>query len=211
MNALEKRFENVEDMTNWLLAHAPRKDTRWKLEYRTDNEWDDPEAGKKWNEEYYGLGWVPHGSEGHEEYEAKREELQSRRPAEHRVEIWSLSQSSNSWRSEYIYLSVELGKLLDRVWTKREPYRGASYTVNSGSLSVPGMLKRLGKTDIGKRVKEAEKLAEETRQRNARNYARKQIREHAQAIITLMEKNPSIIVPSNLLHIVNENIFINEE
>lgn len=102
-----------------------------------------------------------------------------------------LGETGHGWSySLSLILSDELGKQIDEIWTKKEPYRNANYKRNYGSLSLQGILKRLGKSDvaedIAKRIKAAEAAEEIARAKRNRNYKRKQIREKAEELYRLL-------------------------
>ena len=56
-------------------------------------------------------------------------------------------------------------------------------------MTIPGMLKRLGKSDIGKQVKAAQAEADARAAKNKRNYVRSEARRLAGLLVDLMEKN----------------------
>ena len=171
-----KTLNTVEDLV--ALASRPYgNDARWELQEWGSRTWDNPDAGSAWLLEETTLRQAfkqqhPDGiwydSEISREHEA-------RRPSDHPYTRWYLSRSIGSWRSSTIDLSEELGKQIDAVWTKKPAWRGATHTKRTGLLTLPGICKRLGRTDVADRVKAAKKAEEEKAARNRRNYARRDV------------------------------------
>lgn len=97
----------------------------------------------------------------------------SNEPAKHIVEYWSLKTASSGRYSDGFNLSAELGNQLSKIWKQdtRHAWRGDF----SGYKTLQGILKALGRTDIAQLVKSAQAAAEAQKQKNSRNYVRREI------------------------------------
>jgi hypothetical protein len=125
------------------------------------------------------------------------------------VQEYYLYYSSGSWRGVKIELSIELGEMLDKIWTHGPRWRNSDYITRKGQLTLPGMLKRLGNSDIDKKIKEAQNKEEKEIEKRNRNYARKNIREHAQKLSELLAKHSEllnddkIVTPADLSSLID--------
>ena len=192
-----KTFTTVQDLADYVIGN-PRYSTRWILDENRSWQWVDAEAGKAWQTEENELDYVSYSDPLRAEYEVKDAELKSRRPEQEHVVSYSLVQAGDHYRPTHINLSMELGLQLKAIWTVRHNTYSETYV----PLTIPGMLKRLGSTDIGAQVKDAQAQAKETSERNSRNYARHQARKLAQEILDLQTKNPDVVFPTQLTEIV---------
>lgn len=205
----EMRFETIDDMAKFVLERTYRATQRYFLEDRTSWEYIDEQAGEEWQKKKDAI--IYPGMSDEKKYQAyvkANDKLEVIRPEQKQVVTWSLRESSSSWNSSYIYLSVELGEMLDKIWTRKPPYRGASYENRTSSLTIPGMLKRLGRTDIAQQVKEAEQKAKLEQEKRHRNNKREEIRKAAKNLLDLLTANPDLyplselMVPNNLIPLV---------
>lgn len=174
----EKTINTIEELV--ALALQPYNDeTRYELVVNTRRVFDNPAAGEVWSQEekvlrtafkqsnHEAKPWAWLDTEEHKAWEL-------RKPAEHLETFYSLYRSTGSWRRESYVLDPELGQQIEAVWTKKEKY-GSLRMV--GKLTLAGICKRLGRTDIGEQVKAAKTAAEARDALNARNYNRKQVAE----------------------------------
>jgi len=83
----------------------------------------------------------------------------------------------NGYRGEYFHLSDELGKQLDTLWTKKPACHGSKTMVNTGTRTLTGILKLLGRDDIIAQVKEARQKQEDEQERIKRNNIRRGAKE----------------------------------
>jgi len=195
----EITFNTVQDMADYVLVNTYRAKTRWTLWENKNWEWVDAKAGAAWDAEDDALGYVSWSdAELRAAYEENKDELRTRRPKQHQVTTYGLQESTDGYRRDYIRLSTELGMQLKGVWTVRKN----TYSDSFVPITIPGLLKRLGKTEIGAQVKAAEKKAKETSERNSRNYVRRQARELAQKLLDLQAKHPEMVFPAQLTEIV---------
>lgn len=153
-------IENVDALARRAVEH--RCDATYKLSLDVSDAWDDAEAGARWREwdnhvwsafcQMYGN--LYDYAENHPIRVALRGTCASSqilKPGQHRVTRYFL-ESKYATRLE---LSDELGKLVDGVWkTKKSKYGGRDERV--GRVTLAGILRRLGRTDVGKVVKQAQ-------------------------------------------------------
>jgi len=190
-------FNSIQDMIEYVTENTYRAKTRWTLWERESREWVDEVAGAAWDAENDALGYVSYSDPGRAEFETKRDELRLRCPEQKRVACYGLMQAGDRYRPTHIKLSSELGSQLKAIWTVRKSRWSETFV----PITIPGLLKRLGKTDIGAQVKAAEKKAKETSERNSRNYVRRQARELAQKLLDLQAKHPEMVFPAQLTEI----------
>ena len=195
-------INTIEELVAYVLKNKYNAERKWVLIDQFNNEYIDPEAGKVWQAEWDAVPCVSyaslrHGTEEQRqarmEYDRIQEEMEERRPEMKSVIDWSLREGGSSWNHQYIRLSPELGKMLDKIWKTKPTYRGSSNFERTGYVSIPGMLKRLDKTlgaNIVKKIDAARTADKLQKEKNSRNYSRRQVREHAEAIHALMVKCP---------------------
>lgn len=156
---------SIEELATIALENATRlQGEKFVLRSNTTWEYDDPEAGAAWDKLddeithwYYSLPWEEQRS--HDQERNEKLAAIGKRPSTHQ-EISYYLDKQGRYSGMTIWISEEMGKQIDAVWTKRPAYRNANYTKNVGGLSLEGILKRLGKTDITEQVKAA--IAEAT-------------------------------------------------
>jgi hypothetical protein len=180
-----KQIESLEALIEYALRHRD-SNTRWELSHYSNTVWDDNDAGMAWWNELNAArdAWVEahrwtvvdYESAEYLAYEAKVNEIIARRPAEHTEHRWSLTSKYGS-----LALTVELGELIDSVWTKRQTSRYSSTKSRVGQMTLNGILKRLGQSDIAERVATAQAQAKAREaayiRNNRRDYIRKQAAE----------------------------------
>lgn len=180
-------FETIEDVVKYTesnpLAITLR---RWKLSKNTHHPYIDKKAGQKWHDEYYGIPYVSINEPGYKDYVLRKEHLEKQEPKRTTVTDYYLIDNSG-YRSIYLYLSKELYDLFDSVWTKSPRWRGSNEMENKSSLTLPGLLKRLGNTSVADKIKQAEQAQKALLEKRARNYERKQIREQSQKLFELLK------------------------
>jgi len=162
-------LNTIEDLVAVALKSG---DTRYKLNDNTVWEYDDIATGKAWEDgedAYVGK----HSSYGTPEYKAYRErvyEYEKLKPATHAVKTYVL-------RSDYdtrYSLGAELGAQVDGVWTKKVG-RYSKTPERTGLLTLAGILKRMGRTDVATKIKDAETLRKEQDAKNRRNNIRRNV------------------------------------
>lgn len=163
-----KRLETIEDLIEMALRPYG-KDKRWELDKHENQEYDDKLLGEAWEKDgdiirakknYYGTPeWIEH---------------ERKKPPTHMEPIYYLYYRSNAWHEERWDLSIRLGEQIDTVWTRKEKY-GRQCRI--GLLTLAGILKRLGRTDVGEKIKEATKKRNEESAKSNRNFHRRNIAE----------------------------------
>lgn len=193
MNKQDVTFNTIEDMVRFVVENSPRISAdRWQLDVTTNWEYIDKEAGEKWDEENSKIPYVYHRDPGRKAYEKIQKQLEKRRPEQHHVTHYTLRTSYSHFRVWSIELSNELGKLIDSTWKKGTRGRYSSFVQRVGSVTMAGILKRLGNTDVDKQIKKAQAAIEAETQKNSRNISRRTVKHHAEEIIKLMDKHPEI-------------------
>jgi len=191
MKAKTKTLETVEQLVEYALSMSSyNSGQRWKLEDWSRQEYVDLEAGNAWQDEHNKIKWVSFGQPGHEEYQQIRQESYSRMPAQRDKITWTLVASGHSYSPDRIYLSEELGKAVDGIWTKKVTSTWSSTPQRVGVMTLNGILKRLGKTDIGKQVKKIQAEAKAKAEKASRNRVRKEARRLATELLDLIENHP---------------------
>jgi len=194
----QKRFETVEDLISFVMGNTYRASGRWTLDDYSDWVWANEEAGAAWDEEHFKNGWyVDLDDPRRAEWEAACAELDSRKPEKYHKTTYALVECGHSYRSTRYALSDELGAAIDGIWTKKRSTYGSGM-IRVASMTIPGMLKRLGKTDIGKQVKAAQAEADARLAKNKRNSARREAVRLAEQLIDLMERNPDVLATKDV-------------
>ena len=181
----QKRFETVEDLISFVMGNTYLASGRWTMHDYSNWVWVDEEAGASWDEERAELDV---GRSEYEEWHKANAELHSRKPEKYHKTTYALVECGHSYRSTRYALSDELGAAIDGIWTKKRSTYGSGM-IRVASMTIPGMLKRLGKSDIGKQVKAAQAEADARAAKNKRNYVRSEARRLAGLLVDLMEKN----------------------
>jgi len=194
----QKRFESMEDLIAFVVNNHYNASGRWTMDDYSKWVWADEEAGAAWDEERFNNGWcVSRDDPGYAEWEAADAELRSRKPEQYRKTTYALVECGHSYRSTRYTLSDELGAAIDGIWTKRMSAYGSG-RIRVASMTIPGMLKRLGKTDIGKQGKAAQAEADARLAKNKRNSARREAVRLAEQLIGLMERNPDVLATKDV-------------
>jgi hypothetical protein len=150
-----KNINTLEELTNYALDN-PYSSSRWKLEDTYNRIWVDEDAGEKWSKE---LGEF-HETYGHYNLtpeDAKIEdEIFSRQPEKRHYKTYRLQQhTTGRWSSgATIHLSKDLGEMIDTIWKKKTPSwtDNTDYVERTSVITLQTILRRLGKTDIGKQI-----------------------------------------------------------
>ncbi len=172
-------LNTLEELVSWITANHYWADRKWKLQSYFRQEWDDAEEGAAWDAKLAELEKeFPRFSDRTPEYYDRRTALHDVAPDKHGVYDWTLVEAGEGWHAKYIELSRELGAMIEAVWTKR-PARYGSGEDLVGNLTIPGMLKRLGNTEVGQRIKAQKELEQRRAEKNSRNYARRELRKLA--------------------------------
>lgn len=199
--------KTVEELVAFVANRRHYAETRWTMWDRTEWVYDDEAAGIAWGA---GIWAEANDAYGTPEYEALIKEAEAQRPSKHRVTTYGLQEANRNHsrgfvHSDYISLSMELGDLVDGVWTKKQARYG-NYQERTGCLTIPGILKRLGNTTVKQQIADAEAAQQANDARNRRNYARRELKRLA----TEARKNLDIlgldcdITIAKLLTIVDE-------
>lgn len=187
-------INSVEALVEYAVSR-PNSSTRFMLREMISREYDDAEAGAAWDAEKKASDDVFYKLSYEEKYgdnpigqanKAARDELESRQPSQHMVSHWYLDEETSYRSGLTIWISEELAKMLDAVWTKRPIYPGSKSLDRTGAIMISTMLKRLGQTDIGQRIEAARKLSELKQARNVRNNRRNAVRAKASELIQLL-------------------------
>lgn len=151
-----------------LIAAAIKDSTRFTIDGDWNTAYDDPVAGKAWEDgETAYCGECPnYGTPEYKVYNDKLDEYEKLRPGRHIEKTYRLQNNC----STYYILNEEVGSQVDAIWTKH-PSRYGNRMVNKGSMTLAGMLKRMGH-DISGQI-EAQKTRRELANRiYIRNNAR---------------------------------------
>jgi hypothetical protein len=156
-------LNTIDEMVAAALIYT---DKRFKLRDSTDYVYDDPEAGEEWqNARVSVIGTCPgYGKEGYEEWSKRDDAYDETKPSMYLVKSYELSESYDTWYA----LSPELGEKLDSVWTKKQSRYYRDTLERTGTLTLAGMLKRLGRTDVGQKIKDAKYRRNNLRQQLAK-------------------------------------------
>lgn len=181
------KFETLEELVTYAenLRYAA---TKYKLIHNEQKRWVDEAAGDAWWEERNNIKYPGFEASAKEQkaYEKARAENNEKRPEEKIIHTYYLADNS-MWGRECFYLSRELFEMLDGIWTYGPRWRGSDVKERKGALTLPGMLKRLGKTDVSKKIKETQQREKAAAEKRSRNYDRKQIREASQKLYDLLK------------------------
>lgn len=164
----EKKIHNLDDLV-FLALRPYGQEHRYELNINSHREWNDQQIGEEWQNKERKLAKTSSSPYWDDPVYREHKNL---KPSEHLITTYYLYRNTSSWHGESIYLTEELGKQLDSVWTKKEKY-GRQARV--GVLTLTGILKRLGQTDISKQIKEVKQKQEEKDKRDTRNQYRKSI------------------------------------
>jgi hypothetical protein len=189
------RIETIADLVAMTIEDSGTK--RYLLRSDVVDVWNDDTAGKEWdakknvlNEKYFSKLWNLEWSDPQREaFRVENDALDELRPATHKVTTWYLE---DAHYYDHIDLSDEIGKAMNKIWTKSPSWRGSDRMVNKARLTLKGICAKLGQSDIGKQIKDAQAEEQRNSERNNRNYLRSRIRNHAtqlQEIIQLAKKD----------------------
>lgn len=184
-----RRIETLEQLVETATA-ASDTTKRYGLDVYSYMEYDDSVAGAEWEKKD---GEIPYpflhsyqNADGtmNEAYgkamdiyrnlKAAHREV---RPQKHEEKTYTLS----SGQYYQLDLSTAFGEAVERVWTHRKSKWGGDPRL-IGTMTLTGILKRLGQTDIGQKVGTAKAAVEATRGRNKRNYLRTTVTEALTAL-----------------------------
>jgi len=159
-------LNTIEDLVAVALKSG---DTRYELEDNSVYEYDDPVAGKAWedNEESV-VGEYPGAkSPEYSAYIERERVYRKTKPAMHPETHFYL-------KKKYIAhykVGAELGVQIDAVWTKKVG-RYSTTPRRTGVLTLAGILKRMGRTDVATKIKDAEIVQKEANAKYRRNNVR---------------------------------------
>lgn len=198
-------FNSVEDIVKYVMNY-PQSTQRFSCEESTDWVWDNEADGKVWEDMRNSTDrpWLyNHGTPEREAAEKAQEDLEKIKPSMHQEYTVTLRETGDGWHHDYIKCGVELSARIAKVWTRGPAYRGATRDVPKGALTLAGLLKRLGRTDISKQIDNAKAAIEAQNAKNHRNYARREIAAKAMELLKLISKDGALIS-------VNENMTLME-
>jgi hypothetical protein len=164
------RLETVEEMVN-LTVRRGDSSARYNLRDMNSWSWDDEAAGKAWLESWRVVNELYETDRP--AYDKQIVETEEHRPAQHLDHNYYLDKVGSTWHSETIYLSTELGSQIEAVWTKK-PAKYGNHLDMAGALTLAGMLKRLGQTDIAEQIAAAQLTEKLQSEKNSRNYHRRE-------------------------------------
>ena len=184
------------------LASSPgRQDDRYSLEIVRSTRWVDEEAGKTFHVQHMAMEEAAKeirlkngGSYDDPEYRAAREAEDKwyweNRPVEEQFHRYYLDHRTGEWNRSTIDLSLELGTLIESVWTKKADRYGSGQRM-TGVLTLLGIVKRLGvdTSGVAAQIKDAKRKAEEEKKRNSRNWARRQINQRMNELTAFVQNN----------------------
>lgn len=139
-----KRINTLDELIGAALSDS----TRFTIDEDSNWVYDDPVAGKAWQDgesDYCGK-YPVYGTPEYEAYNVKRNEYEDLRPSRHIEKTYRLRNDFNT----YYILGEEIGGKVDAIWTKR-PSRYSNRMVNKGSMTLSGMIKRMGE-DISDQI-----------------------------------------------------------
>ena len=172
-------INTIEDLVKYALIET---DNKFQLRDSTDYEYDDPAEGQAWldNRESV-IGKCPgYQGDGYKEWKKRDAAYDETRPKIHPVKTWSLQRG---YHTEYS-LSRELGEKIDAIWSKKESRYYRDQMNRTGALTFAGILKRLGRTDIAKTIKEAESKRKTQQEIDRRNATRRSLQKQIDALET---------------------------
>lgn len=123
-----------------------------------------------------------------------------------------LDAKRKSWNSSTtLVLAQEIGRAIDAIWPRKAPYEGATYTVRAtNGLTLKGVLRRLGQSDVKAAVADAKEKLEVERRKNERNAVRRRVSNLAKEIkriegeiARIKSENPHINWPVDLEGMIN--------
>jgi hypothetical protein len=201
-----KNFSTLEEFMEFALQNGYDSQSKWDLNSQTNRVWDDEEAGTAWYSELNALRADPKypgtASEEFAQWLAAETKLFDRRPPMHSVTDYHLTKKMQGWgRGTTLWLSEELGKMIADIWTMRPQWVGGPIGYSRAGLTLTSICKRLGKSEVGARIKEIEAARDAESRKNSRNYARQTASGCAQKILALMVEYPEIIWPAQLSEI----------
>lgn len=170
----DKTVNTVEELVA-LATHPYSSNNRYQLHMSHTREYDDAAAGKTYEDEGEAIRDTWRAT--NESYWSQPDYVAwgTREPAKHAVVVsYSLYHRSSTWHWHTINLSVALGQQVDAVWTKKKPRYG-NIPQPVGVLTLSGILKRLGRTDVGDKIKAAKDAEAAKYALNRRNNARRTV------------------------------------
>ena len=167
---------SLDGLVAWIAANRHYAGTKWKLEDRASWEWDDEGEGAAWQAKMDQLELeYPNFSSRNQTYYDKRTALHDAMPTRHQVIQFTLVEAGAGYHSKRLSLPFILGAKIDDCWTKKAS-RWGSGEERVATLTIPGILKRLGNTEVGDILKAAQAREKAQSEKNQRNYARRELR-----------------------------------
>jgi hypothetical protein len=191
-------LETVEDLAKFATSHIQpwMQSKKYDIHSNSSWEWDDPAAGKTWSDNR------PSYRSNDPTWAVEDNAYSETRPDSHTVKSYYLESRTSGRHFDTIWISETLYNLLDSVWTKREAYHGSTYTKNVGGLTLVGMLKRLGKTEIKGQVDAALKAAQDQEAANLKASRQDTARRLAKELAEFMARFPG---DTNMMFTISSN------
>jgi len=156
-----------------LVAHTIKTSNGYGRKYTLGvmrrDEWVDVEAGQAWEDQYYATNGL------------ERTKLAKSKPTKVEVMVYSLTEFTTHGSADYIVLSEVLGEMALAVWPTKKSRFGDD-TELKGARTLEGLLKLLGKSDIGEQLKDAEVKVAAAELAESKAYAQKKIVELAKEL-----------------------------
>lgn len=192
----------IQELIAYTVSNRYDTGRKWDFNDRTDWVWDDEDAGKAWQDRTHEINKKCYIARYHNDagefspedviaLEAESEAAQNSRPPQHKVTwYWLQRKSDSSWHSgPTLHLSVELGQMIAKIWIMVPAYRGSSTMKYSPQgLTLTSILKKLGQSDVGQLVAEAEARQKADDEKRSRNYHRENVQKLAQQLVEEMKK-----------------------
>lgn len=176
-------LKTVEQLVRYTLMQSGKypsyvEENRWTFHKLIEMVWDDPTAGSAWHDNLYQI------DRNAPDYQKARDSHYDTMPPKHRETSYWLQEAG--YGSGRINLSPELGTTIEGVWTMRTP----SYSDTPqphGVMTLPGILKRLGNTDIAAQIKDAKAKEQARTKCILRNNARREVRKAASTLLDAIQ------------------------
>lgn len=218
------KFETLEDVISYVTRTQPDKYDRWQLVVETTTEWADPVAGKAWNDDLYQLDREYYKEDMYNshtdtivDYGQKRTALMEAKPEQVQTSHWYLEKhSSDRWRgNRKIDLSESLGEMFAQVWSMKARYTnwpGSNPPMDYTRMTLAGILKKLGQSDISNKVKEAqEEAARKARAIKVRNQERWMAEKAAELAEAIEKYEGDRYIPNGLAETLSYLISMEKE
>jgi len=172
----KKNFSTIDDLVAYTISQGVYDSkAKWRLVEVVSHEWDDLEAGKTWDAEDAPRWNSP-------EYE----EYSKRCPAQHIVSNYWLERTGDHY-FDWITLNGDLGAQVWAAWPKKQSRYG-NYEL-SGIRTLVGLLKLMGRDEVGKQIVAARDELERKQNEQRRANVKAHIEKAAQELHEYLVKN----------------------